>query len=73
MRINRASNLCGEVSEWPNEPDSKSGVRLRRTVGSNPTLSAKSFNASIRNLAVELQNSGLKTPDHGSRPARAGA
>jgi hypothetical protein len=31
----------GEVPEWSNGPDSKSGVRLHRTVGSNPTLSAR--------------------------------
>ncbi|MEA3118915.1 MAG: hypothetical protein QOI13_2185 [Paraburkholderia sp.] len=31
----------GKVAEWSNAPDSKSGVRLYRTVGSNPTLSAK--------------------------------
>jgi hypothetical protein len=31
----------GEVAEWSNVPDSKSGVRFPRTVGSNPTLSAK--------------------------------
>src|SRR5690606_1052139 len=30
----------GEVAEWSNVPDSKSGVRFPRTVGSNPTLSA---------------------------------
>ena len=30
----------GEVAEWSNVPDSKSGV-LQGTVGSNPTLSAK--------------------------------
>jgi phospholipid/cholesterol/gamma-HCH transport system ATP-binding protein len=29
------------VAEWSNAPDSKSGVRFQRTVGSNPTLSAK--------------------------------
>ena len=31
----------GEVPEWSNGPDSKSGVRVSRTVGSNPTLSAR--------------------------------
>ena len=30
----------GKVPEWSNGPDSKSGVRFFRTVGSNPTLSA---------------------------------
>jgi hypothetical protein len=33
--------VSGEVAEWSNVPDSKSGVRFSRTVGSNPTLSAK--------------------------------
>lgn len=31
----------GKVAERSNAPDSKSGVRLYRTVGSNPTLSAR--------------------------------
>jgi hypothetical protein len=30
----------GEVSEWFMVPLSKSGLRLYRSVGSNPTLSA---------------------------------
>ncbi|HRK57793.1 MAG TPA: hypothetical protein PLQ67_09760, partial [Burkholderiaceae bacterium] len=30
-------------AEWSNAPDSKSGVRFFRTVGSNPTLSAMVF------------------------------
>ena len=34
------SRDIGEVAEWPNVPDSKSGV-AQVTVGSNPTLSAK--------------------------------
>jgi hypothetical protein len=32
----------GEVAEWSNVPDSKSGVP-QGTVGSNPTLSAKHY------------------------------
>jgi hypothetical protein len=35
----------GEVAEWSNAPDSKSGLRLCRNVGSNPTLSARNKNA----------------------------
>ena len=35
----------GEVAEWSNAPDSKSGLRLCRNVGSNPTLSASNANA----------------------------
>jgi hypothetical protein len=31
---------AGKVAEWSNALDSKSSVRLWRTVGSNPTLSA---------------------------------
>src|SRR4051812_50147828 len=37
-RIMRARS--GEVAEWSNAPDSKSGLRFCRNVGSNPTLSA---------------------------------
>jgi hypothetical protein len=33
--------VSGEVAEWSNALDSKSSVRFQRTVGSNPTLSAK--------------------------------
>ena len=36
----------GEVAEWSNVPDSKSGV-LQGTVGSNPTLSANTGKASL--------------------------
>jgi hypothetical protein len=32
-------DTAGEVAEWSNAPDSKSGSRLCRDVGSNPTLS----------------------------------
>ena len=32
--------FLGEVAEWSNAPDSKSGLRYCRNVGSNPTLSA---------------------------------
>lgn len=31
---------CGEVAEWSNAPDSKSGIRVSRIEGSNPSLSA---------------------------------
>jgi hypothetical protein len=33
----------GEVAEWSNAPDSKSGIALWVIVGSNPTLSATRF------------------------------
>ena len=36
----KIATSSGEVAEWSNVPDSKSGVRFSRTVGSNPTLSA---------------------------------
>ncbi len=42
----------GEVPEWSNGPDSKSGVRLVRTVGSNPTLSAKSKSPAKRGFFI---------------------
>ena len=35
--------LCGEMAEWSNAPDSKSGIRLVRIEGSNPSLSAIFF------------------------------
>ena len=31
------------MAEWSNAPDSKSGIRLYRIVGSNPTPSASDF------------------------------
>ena len=40
------SNEMGEVAEWPNVPDSKSGVP-QGTVGSNPTFSSKNKNRKI--------------------------
>ena len=36
-------NLIGEMPEWLNGAVSKTVVRLRRTQGSNPCLSAKTF------------------------------
>jgi hypothetical protein len=38
-RLRRTEGDTGEVAEWSNVPDSKSGVR-QRTEGSNPSLSA---------------------------------
>lgn len=37
------SHFFGEMAEWSNAPDSKSGIRLYRIVGSNPTLSANNL------------------------------
>ena len=37
----------GEVAEWSNVPDSKSGVP-QGTVGSNPTLSAKQHSKELQ-------------------------
>lgn len=37
----------GSVSEWFKVPALKAGVRDERTVGSNPTASAKSSNAHV--------------------------
>lgn len=37
----RRTTEQGKVAEWSNALDSKSSVRLYRTVGSNPTLSAR--------------------------------
>ena len=44
-----ATSDFGEVAEWSNAPDSKSGLRFRRNVGSNPTLSANLCNNIIYN------------------------
>ena len=41
----------GEVAEWSNAPDSKSGIRVSRIEGSNPSLSART-----------LGNTGLRGP-----------
>jgi hypothetical protein len=49
----------GEVAEWSNVPDSKSGVALYATVGSNPTLSA-----------ITLEFKWVPQPDHNTKPAR---
>jgi hypothetical protein len=43
------TSIAGEVAEWSNVPDSKSGVP-QGTVGSNPTLSA----SSARRYVAEL-------------------
>src|SRR5690606_5736088 len=37
-RLDRAAP--GKVAEWSNAPDSKSGIRVSRIEGSNPSLSA---------------------------------
>ena len=39
----KSQALCGEMAEWSNAPDSKSGIRLVRIEGSNPSLSAIFF------------------------------
>ena len=49
----------GKVAEWSNALDSKSSVRLYRTVGSNPTLSASStgfIKAALGRLFLYLQD-----------------
>ena len=42
---------AGKVAEWSNALDSKSSVRLWRTVGSNPTLSAKNIQDFVQSIA----------------------
>src|SRR5690348_2267526 len=49
----------GEVAEWSNAPDSKSGLRLCRNVGSNPTLSARNANAPCGRFAF-LENQAVQ-------------
>ena len=41
LDYNALSSTPGEVAEWSNAPDSKSGIPVSGIVGSNPTLSAK--------------------------------
>lgn len=43
LSLKNANRQAGKVAEWSNAPDSKSGVQLCCTVGSNPTLSARIF------------------------------
>jgi hypothetical protein len=53
------TSIAGEVAEWSNVPDSKSGVRFPRTVGSNPTLSA----TSVPEWALSLRYRSLQAPE----------
>ena len=47
--------LFGEVAEWSNVPDSKSGVP-QGTAGSNPALSAIRFYPDCRKRLFSLQH-----------------
>ncbi len=47
--------VSGEVAEWSNALDSKSSVRFQRTVGSNPTLSARILFATERQADCQAQ------------------
>ena len=51
-------DTSGEVPEWSNGPDSKSGVRFSRTVGSNPTLSARKMKGPFTGPFVFLAERG---------------
>ncbi len=57
----RPPELFGEVPEWSNGPDSKSGVRFSRTVGSNPTLSAKNKKVPLWGLSFLEEGMGFRT------------
>ena len=47
---------AGEVAEWSNAPDSKSGIRFYRIEGSNPSLSATgSFNPGLAGFLFQDQ------------------
>jgi hypothetical protein len=39
-RYNNGSTIPGEVAEWSNAPDSKSGIPVSGIEGSNPSFSA---------------------------------
>ena len=45
--------IAGRMAEWSNAPDSKSGIRLYRIVGSNPTPSAR-FKVNGNQLPVTI-------------------
>ena len=54
------------MAEWSNAPDSKSGSRSYRDVGSNPTLSTKTASKAIFIAlihAVPLDDDGVGTRD----------
>ncbi len=51
----------GKVAEWSNAPDSKSGIRLHRIVGSNPTLSANRKFTVVRNRSYPHVLKGIFT------------
>ncbi len=49
----------GEVAEWSNAPDSKSGMRVSRIEGSNPSLSAKNMYSTIQARPLNPRNCGF--------------
>ena len=53
FELDRLSLKNGKVAEWSNAPDSKSGIRLYRIVGSNPTPSAR-FKVNGNQLPVTI-------------------
>src|SRR5690625_6084874 len=54
LPIRRVLNFFGEVAEWSNAPDSKSGIRVSRIEGSNPSLSARYAKSARRALFAYL-------------------
>ena len=58
----------GEVAEWSNAPDSKSGLRYCRNVGSNPTLSARHEKGPIGPFFMSVEGGGV---DESTRATRS--
>jgi hypothetical protein len=77
----RYDHSLGEVAEWSNAPDSKSGIPVSGIVGSNPTLSAikkprKGFfyawEEQANSLACVWEAKGDGDATHGEEPPRRG-
>ena len=66
-------HLTGEVAEWSNAPDSKSGLRFHRNVGSNPTLSTKSPTIPRSSALGLLPNRKLVDVSRATRTSSVGA
>ncbi len=63
------------MAEWSNAPDSKSGVRLYRTVGSNPTCSARVPSTGVHRSPPQqqkaLNHQGFLSSEVHGRPLRS--
>ena len=62
FELDRLSLKNGKVAEWSNAPDSKSGIRLYRIEGSNPSLSAIFFSETIQDNLRHGETFAFKAP-----------